>query len=512
MKRVRINVVVVMLLSFHSLMAQRVLYSPVIYDRYQSKFEVVGKTSDYYWLLSERKQHSKRFDVIEQSFQVYNERLNLVNTITDAPIPANALKEYLIAGRNYFDKMFLLQDSNKINISLQRFSQDGSSYSASKIIASFPFNEPGNSFLLIRSEDKNRILLLCFESVPSSPPKLHAILFNENWQQISYIKYEHLFITQPMIQDDFTSYPIESFNGNAVQLANNGQWLMASPSRTNNNFLLFHFCDDGSGFSYKEIPLPTSSELENLALTINNEKGEAFAGLLSKFHYPALKNVQVVHYSMEKQQFDFDSSYRFSTLPGNKFKTDNLVHESFVIIPGKGFLLLKEYGKPFSGLAEDNSWDPESFFADMTVTNSIMPIYTNSDGYTKFNKLTAASNTYQRGDLSLFYFPAQKNDSCWSGLINKEQNSEMNSPNLSYVLFPEKDKLALLYNSFFKNEDQYGSSTMLDKQGNMLNDGGVIFWKFNTVLNFQNARQIDANEVAVPYKDNQRNGFAIIRF
>ena len=215
---------------------------------------------------------------------------------------------------------------------------------------------------------------------------------------------------------------------------------------------------------------------------------------------------------MEKQQFDFDSSYRFNTLPGTQFKNDNLVHESFVAIPEKGFLLLKEYGKTFSSPVEDNAWDPESFLADMNISNSIMPLYANSDGYTKFNKRTAASNTYKRGDLSLFYFPAKKNDSCWSGLISKEQNSEANSPNLSYVLFPEKDKLALLYNSFFKNEDQYGSSTMLDKQGNMLNDAGVIFWKFNTILNFQNARQIDGNEVAVPYKDNERNGFAIIKF
>jgi hypothetical protein len=506
-------VIVFPLLSFQFLSAQRVLYSPVIYDRYSSKFEIAGKTSDYYWLLSERQIHAKHIDAVEQSFLVYDTKLNEVNEISKSTVPSNALKEYLVAGKNYFDKMLLLSDSNRIHVSIQRFSQDGSTYSINKTIANFAFNEPGNSFLLVRSEDKSKIMLLCFEAVAASPPKLHTILFDENWHQLLYKIYQHPFITQPFIQDDFTNYPIEAFNSYAIQLANDGQWLMAAPSRTNNNFLLFHFCDDGTGFSYKEINLPESSELEDLALTINNEKGEAFAGLLSRFHYPSIKNVSVVHYSMASQKFDFDSSYRFKTLPGNKFKNENIIHESFVTVPGNGFLLLKEYGKEFTFSYEENNWDPELFFVDNPVPGSMIPANANANGYTKFNNLVSAANAFHRGDLSLFYFPAQKNESCWNGIISKEQTTDMNSPNLSYALFPEKDKLALLYNSFIKNsEEQYGSSTFLDTHGNMINDGGIAFWKFNTMLNFQQARQIDGNEVAVPYNDKERRGFSIIKF
>jgi hypothetical protein len=510
-RRVTISAFAV-LLSLPFLQAQRVLYSPFIDDRYLSRFEVAGKTLDYYWMLREPRQRSKYFSGIEQGFDVYDTRLKTISHIQNFMIPANASKEYLIAGKEYFDKMLLLQNGNSTNITVQRFLQDGSQYSPNKTIGNLPFNEQGNSFLLIRSEDKSKIMLLCFESVPSSSPNLHAILFNENWERLSYKIFRHPFITQPFIQDDFTSYPIEYFCNQPVKLANNGQWLMAAPSRTNNNFLLFHFCDDGNDFSYKEIALPTSTELDDVALTINNEKGDAFAGLLSKFHYPTLKNVEVVHYSMIKQQFDFDSSYRFNTLPGNKLKNDNLVHESFVSVPGSGFLLLKEYGRTFTSSFEDDGWNPATFFVNSAAANEIIPAYTNNDGYTKFNKLTSAANTYQRGDLSLFYFPAQKTDSCWSGFISKEQNTEMNSPNLSYVLFPARDKLALLYNSFFKNEEQYGSSIFLDKQGNLINNGGVAFWKFNIDLNFQQAKQINGSEIAVPYKDNQRLGFAIIRF
>jgi hypothetical protein len=200
-------------------------------------------------------------------------------------------------------------------------------------------------------------------------------------------------------------------------------------------------------------------------------------------------------------------------LPGSKLKNENLVHESFVAVPGNGFLLLKEYGKEYTSVSDfDNSWDPETFFSNASFTNSIVPVQPNNDGYVRLNKLASPGNSYHRGDLSLFYFPAQKNDSCWSGLMNKEQTTDMNSPYLSYLLVPTKDRLALVYNSTYKNGDQYGTSLFLDARGNTLNDGGVIFWKFNTLLNFQESKQIDGNEVAVPYQVNQRKGFAIIRF
>ncbi len=502
-----------MLLSFHFLSAQRVLYSPFLDNRYTSHVEVAGKTSNYYWVLKQREQNSRRSVLLQQGFEVYGDRLNLVRTVPRFTMPENALKEYLIAGANCFDRLLLLREENKTIVSLERFSEDGSTLAGAGTIFSFPFNESGNSFLLIRSEDKRKILLLCFESVSESSPKLHAIVFNEHWEQLFYKTYHHPNITQPMIQDDFTSYPLENFNNCPVQLANNGQWLMASPSRTSHNFLLLHFCDDDNSFSYKEIKLLPNTQLDDVALSVNNETGEAFAGVLSKFHYPALKSVQVVHYSMVRQQFDFDSSYRFNSLPGNKLKNENLVHESFIAVPGSGFLLLKEYGKEYSNPVDyDNGWDPETFFANSSMTSVLVPASPNNDGYARFNKLVSTTSTYHRGDLSLFYLPGQRMDSCWSGLISKEQKTEMNAPALSYLIIPAKNKLALLYNSSYTNEEQYGSSLFLDNQGNEISDGGVIFWKFNTLLNFQAARQITSNEVAVPYKDNQRSGFAIVRF
>jgi len=513
MKLAKIYGVLTLMIVFQFLSAQRVIYSQFIDDRNSTHFEIAGKTADYYWLLKEKEQNSKHQILLQQGFEVYDSRLNLVNTVSNFTIPDNALKEYLIGGTNYFDKLLLSKEGDITSVSLKRFSQDGSLVSEEKTIFSFPFAESGNSFLLVRSEDKKKILLLCFQSVNESSPWLHAILFNENWEQLFYRTYHHPNITQPIIQDDFTSYPVENFNSSPIQLANTGQWLMASPSRTSNNFLLLHFCDDDNSFSYKEIRLPEYSQLDDVAVSVDNNRGEAFAGILSKFHYATLKNVQVVHYSMSKQAFDFDSSYRFSTLPGSKLKNENLVHESFAVVPGNGFLLLKEYGKEYTSTFDcDNSWNPEIFFSNASFTNSFIPVKTNKDGYMRFNKLVSGSNSYHRGDLNLFYFPAKKNDSCWSGLISKEQTTDMNSPSLSYLFIPAKGRLALIYNSTYQNGDQYGASSFLDIRGNALNDGGMIFWKFNTLLNFQQSKQIDFNEVAVPFLVNQRKGFAIIRF
>jgi hypothetical protein len=77
MKLVRIYVVAVMLSGSPFLLAQRVLYSPFIDERYSSHIEIAGKTADYYWLLKEKKQSSKRQIVLQQGFEVYDSRLTL---------------------------------------------------------------------------------------------------------------------------------------------------------------------------------------------------------------------------------------------------------------------------------------------------------------------------------------------------------------------------------------------------------------------------------------------------
>jgi hypothetical protein len=112
----------------------------------------------------------------------------------------------------------------------------------------------------------------------------------------------------------------------------------------------------------------------------------------------------------------------------------------------------------------------------------------------------------------LFYFPSVSADSIWSGIINKEQVTELNSAYLSYLAIPYEDRLFLLYNSYFRNEEQYGSTTILDKKGNPLDEGGIVFWKLRNTLLFQRARQISANEVMIPYTRNRSEGFALIRF
>ena len=85
----------------------------------------------------------------------------------------------------------------------------------------------------------------------------------------------------------------------------------------------------------------------------------------------------------------------------------------------------------------------------------------------------------------------------------------MGTSYLSYVFLPREDKLFFLYNSFYKNRDQYSSATVLDQRGNPMNEG-VEYWKMNNTLVFQRARQISENELAIPYERNMRNGFAII--
>src|SRR6187402_1165343 len=329
------------------LSAQRVMYCEPSTDRFTVRTELAGKAGDYYWMQSTRRRRptGRTADLRGtevQTFDIYDTRMKPVNTVQALPVTDATLKEYLVTGYHSFDHLVLLGGPKKTSLFLQRYTPDGVPIDKGRMLDSFPFNESGNSWLLVRSEDQQLMLLLGFQSITSYPPKLHAVLFDANWRMLYKREYIHPFITQPFIQDDFTNYPMEDFTNSPVKLANNGQWLMTSPSRTNSNFLLFHFGSVDTAMTWKEIPLPGNSGMEDVNLSIDNMRGEATAAILSTFHYDVLKNVHIVHYSMRQKAFDFDSSYRFSTLVPGKMRDENLTKESFISVPGNGFMLLKE--------------------------------------------------------------------------------------------------------------------------------------------------------------------------
>ena len=513
------------LLALHTrpLRAQMVLYAPLTNDRSILRAEVAGKAGDYYWVWTTvkkklaRRQAGKGYGYgEEQRFEICDDRMRPVTTISPRVDPDTALKQYLIAGAASFDQLVLLPGRGKTFLFLDRYEPQGRALDEGRTIASFPFHASGNNFLLLRSADQTKILALGFEPRPASPPRMYAILFDQDWKILSNRVYEHPSITQPILQDDATSYPIEDFDKSPVKLADNGQWLMTVPSSEDDNYVLFHFCGDDNSFSCKEISLPEAARMEDVALSVDNKKGEIIVGILSRFRSVAHKHVRTVHYSMERQQFDFDSSYRFSTLLPGEVRNKNLVKENFIAVPGEGFMLLKEYGRSFFGWGIDegvsgSQLELEDFIFNTQNRNAGIRAPLLEDGYARYGFLAGLGEEHGRGDLGLFYFPAVRSDSAWSGLMRKEQITEFNAPDLSYLVVPVKDKLFFLYNSSFRNGN-HGASTIIDHQGKPLSGEGVLFWQIRNSLRFQQSRQISANEVAVPYGNYQPEGFAIIRF
>ena len=523
MRLTRGYMAVLLVFCANCLAAQKVLYSSYLNDRNTDRFEITGKSGDYYWVQKNKKKNQVELPAMpwrsdrQPTFEIYDSRLNEIATVTAAEITDATKKEYFIPGEKYFDHLILLSGMEKTYLSLDRYAPDGEIITTARILDTLPFAENGNSFILLRSEDKSKILLLCFQTIPDAPLQLHGILFDENWQILSENKYKHPYITQPFVQYEFFNYPVEHFSTSSIKLSNNGDWMMVAPSGRNHNFSLFHFNGRDSAFVYKDIKLPASSSVEDVALSVDNEKHEAMAGILSRFRYSTLKNVQVAKYSMEQKKIDFDSSFRFNTLVGSKVKNENLYEESFVAVPGAGFMLLKEYGKdyPKTGREEEDNYNAatskEILFTNNVASNENEALVKNDD-YTKYTTLAGPKGYYKRGDLSLFYFPGTRNDSCWSGIINKEQTTELNSSYLSYAVVPASGRLFFLYNSFLWREDQFGSATVLDHKGEEIRDDGIVFSKIKNTLQFQKARQISDHEMAVPYSNYGRNGFAIIKF
>jgi len=163
--------------------AQAVLYSSVWANAPSTRFEVVGKAGSFYWAQTSRKNSNPKRAIapwipdIDFSFDVYDARLNRVHTIPN-PISDTVLKQYLIAGTHYFDQLLITKSQDKTGVLIKRFSPDGRFASNVVSLPNVPGNTTANDFLLVRSPCQDKLLLLAFEPVTESAPRLHVFLFN----------------------------------------------------------------------------------------------------------------------------------------------------------------------------------------------------------------------------------------------------------------------------------------------------------------------------------------------
>jgi hypothetical protein len=224
-----------------------------------------------------------------------------------------------------------------------------------------------------------------------------------------------------------------------------------------------------------------------------------------------VKKVKVAHYKLAEGRLAYDTTYRFNTLAVDKSNDRYQFAQAFVPIPGKGFLFLKEYGRTYSApLPEQGiSLQDTDQQHQQSETGRASIVFKKVD-YTHVSGLIGNNKEYDRGNLSLHYFPAAQDDSCWSGLLTKAQTTELNASYLSYLCVPVKDKFVLLYSNESFKHGQQSTTTILGHNGEALDDG-LVFWKSNHILDFQKARQIEMKELAIPYKKNGQIGFSIIK-
>lgn len=495
------------------LTAQRVIYSETLNNRSSIRFQVIGKSGNYYWVEKLKKQKSTNRRSTEsvneiQSFGLLDARLNLVSERVPQIIPGT-LKQWLVCGEQGLDQIIVTGESGKTQIISKRYLVDMET--GTKVIDSLPFSADASCLLLVRSGDRSKILIVAFDNTDTSFTNMHAILFDSDWNRIYHEVISREILAQPCIQDEEIGFPAESFDNLPIKLANNGEWLMASPSGIGQHFSIFHACPNGSDYYFREVKLSPFYKMEDIAMSIDNDQQEMSVGLLSGYKNTSLKNVQVFNYSMKQGRFDFDSSYHFNT-QARALNAKNLSHESFISVAGGGFMYLKEYGQSFEFRKPEiplmNNWETAYLLANYNDANSGEE--KTKPGYTLNHGLSPIPIVRNRGDLNMFYFPAIQKDSTWSGVMEMEQHAETNNPDLSYLFVPAGNKLYVVYNNMEGYADPLATTTTLNKGGQVLEDA-LIFWSMNKKLNFQKSRRFAENEVAVPYLGAVENGFAIIR-
>jgi hypothetical protein len=281
---------------------------------------------------------------------------------------------------------------------------------------------------------------------------------------------------------------------------------MVAPSRLRNSFILCHFKNEDISFVQTDV---AQSGAEYFSLSVE-EGRDAYVGIFENLT-PADKRVRIIQYNLAQSNLSYDTSYSFYVPGALKKYEQYLFGEAFIQIPGKGFMYMKEYGRRYfiSYSGEEVMLDYEQEYAAYSTHAGKLRF--NKNEYTRNSNLSEQNKRFERGDLSVKYFPFRPTDTCWSGLLHVEQTTQLRYADLSYACVPAGDKIIFLYNSLAKNDHKVGSTTVLDHKGQSV-DEGFIFWRSTNVLGFQNARLINPGELFVPYDRNGVQGFAIIHF
>jgi hypothetical protein len=491
--------------------AQSVSYSSVNNDL-DTRFEVIGKAGNFYWLYKTQKYNTYKNGVIfppgkDRSFEVYDARLNRIKEIRSF-LSDSVLKEYLVPQAACFDQLLFTTSLNKTSVVVNRFAPDGAGAVRNAHLFDFPAQMAMEDILVTRSPDRTKILLLGFVPRTNAIPDLYTRMYTADWQLLHDTIYKEANLVQPFIQYDRTEYVRESPDASPIKILNSGDWLMVAPARLKNSHILFHFKQEDSSFVKVDLQQPKNAGIEYFSLSVTEGK-DAYVGILENLT-PTDKRIRMVQYSLVQNRLGYDTAYSFR-LPNSFKNVEYEFEEEFIQIPGKGFMYVKEYGRQYfvDNLGDQIMLDDEGEYN--AYANRVGKLKFNEDEYTRNNNLSDTKKKFKRGDLSVRYFPFHLTDSCWGGLIHVEQATELRYADLSYACVPSRDKIIFLYNSLAKNLHKVSSTLMLDHKGQAI-DEGVIFWRPDKVLNFQKARLINPGELFVPFDRNGFQGFAIIRF
>jgi hypothetical protein len=495
----------------HSIVgAQSVIYSSTISTDINTSFEVIGKAGNFYWLYKNKKNGGRTWPPKEErSFEVYDDRLHLVKEISSLPLSDSVLKQYLIPQKYSFDQLMFKKALNKTSVMVNRFTQEGAEIVSNAHLFDFPAEMALEDLLVTRSPDRSKILLLGFVPSAGATPYVYARVYTRDWVLLQETINKEGNLLQPFIQYELTEHVLESTDASPIKLTNKGDWLMVAPARIRRSFVLCHFKKEDSSLVQMDVNQPQGPGIEYCNLSVE-EGGDAYLGILENIT-PSDKKVRIMQYSLSQSRLIYDTSYSFYVANAYKKQVQYLSEEIFMQIPGRGFMFMKEYGRRYfiSFFDELVMLDHEQEYAAHSSRAAKLKINTNE--YTRNSDLSEANKKFERGDLTVKYFPFRATDTCWSGFLHTEQITQLRYADLSYACVPSGDKIIFLYNSLAKNMHKVSSTTVLDHKGQAV-DEGVIFWRSANVLDFQNARLINPGELFVPYDRNGLQGFAIIHF
>jgi hypothetical protein len=515
-----LSVFIMILCSLQMALGQHVVYADINpNDVLQMNFEILGKAANNYLVYKERNDKHR--------ISVYDANMHLLEEVpvTILPNRKSLLDVAFFAGPRQYYLLFQHQEGDVVYLKAATIHPNGRILDEPIILDTtmIAYKTDNKIYSTVASNDNSKLMVFKINKRDRKLYKVSTKLFDENLQPISEGQF-----SLPM------EYKGDYISGHSI--ANDGSYAFVKYNRHNDGNIVDAslIVKPAGADTYKEYPLNIGNLfLDDIKLMVDDMNGRyLLASFFSTHKRGDIEGLYVAALDQKDGSVAFEKTTLFSDDLKKRAKgrsnTKNAFNDFFInnIIVHKdgSFTIGSErlyntnnwdrwgfWGAPYWGPGPWGFWGPTwgwgwSRWSFWWPYSFYSPFFYRSYWWGYWGPAWGGRNVeFNAGNVALVSFD-KNGDKTWDEVIVKSQSESNTDATISYQIVPSGDNMHFLINNSGKLSVL--ENIIISNDGSLTKDGGIQAKEKRMNFMPRYAKQIESNEVIIPYALKNNIGFA----